>query len=193
MADSKDTINTGVFATGRGKPFIVKETPYTHPLAHEIVVQNHALAINPIDWILLTHLGVLSYNWIKYPFIFGYDNAGTVIEVGSSITRFKPGDRVVGLAGGMDEKTNKSSHSSFQKYTVMAEHMTSKIPDRMSSEEAVVLPLGLSTAACGLFQKDQLALEHPAVPAKKENGKVLLVWGGSTSVGLNAIQVRSLR
>lgn len=73
------------------------------------------------------------------------------------------------------------------------------VPQSIPLEKAVVLPLGLSTAACGLFQKDQLGLRHPMVdqaalggsgsdvPSKKE---VLVVWGGSTSVGCNAIQVR---
>ncbi|MCJ1252160.1 hypothetical protein MMC30_009399 [Trapelia coarctata] len=60
----------------------------------------------------------------------------------------------------------------------------------MSYEEASVLPLGLSTAACGLFQKDQLALQYPSVPRPKTpTGKTLLIWGGATSVGYNAIQL----
>jgi hypothetical protein len=60
----------------------------------------------------------------------------------------------------------------------------------MSYEAAAVLPLGLSTAACGLFQTDQLALQYPAHSGSiKSTGKTLLVWGGSTSVGSNAIQL----
>jgi NADPH:quinone reductase-like Zn-dependent oxidoreductase len=46
----------------------------------------------------------------------------------------------------------------------------------------------LSTAACGLFQEEFLALRLPAggtVPT----GETVLVWGGSTSVGSNAIQL----
>ena len=58
----------------------------------------------------------------------------------------------------------------------------------MSYESAAVLPLALSTAACGLFQKDQLALQYPSVRSKP-TGKTLLIWGGSTSVGSNAIQL----
>jgi hypothetical protein len=46
----------------------------------------------------------------------------------------------------------------------------------------------MSTAACGLFQKDQLALDYPSENARP-TGKTLLVWGGSTSVGSNAIQL----
>ncbi len=50
------------------------------------------------------------------------------------------------------------------------------------------MPLGLSTAACGLFMKDFLDLPFPTTP-RTVSGKTLLVWGCSTSVGCNAIQL----
>lgn len=58
----------------------------------------------------------------------------------------------------------------------------------MSYEEASVLPLGMSTAACALFQTKQLSLQYPSAKPTS-TGKTLLVWGGSTSVGCNAIQL----
>ena len=58
----------------------------------------------------------------------------------------------------------------------------------MFYESACVLPMGVSTAACGLFQKDQLNLQYPTNPPKP-TGKTVLIWGGSTSVGSNAIQL----
>ena len=189
-ADSKMPTNAAAWSTGTQKPLEVRKAPYTRPLADELVVKNGAVAINPVDWLKI-ELGDIMFSWIKYPFVLGYDNAGEVVEVGSSVTRFKVGDRVVGNAVGMNEKTNKSSHGSFQNYTVLKQHMTSPIPDTMSYEKAAVMPLGLSTAACGMFQKDQLSLELPTVPRSQAgNGKTFLVWGGSTSVGVNAIQVR---
>jgi hypothetical protein len=66
--------------------------------------------------------------------------------------------------------------------------MAAPIPDGMPFEDAAVLPLGLSTAACGLFQPDFLAMTAPSA-APAPSGKTLLVWGGSTSVGSNAIQL----
>lgn len=33
---------------------------------------------------------------IKYPFILGGDVAGTIVQLGSSVTRFKIGQRVIG-------------------------------------------------------------------------------------------------
>jgi NADPH:quinone reductase-like Zn-dependent oxidoreductase len=88
----------------------------------------------------------------------------------------------------MDLKNNKSAEGAFQEYTVVRANMVSPIPSSMPHENACVLPLGLSTAACGLFQKNFLALSYPTV-SPKPNGKTVLVWGGSTSVGSNAIQL----
>ncbi len=63
--------------------------------------------------------------------------------------------------------------------------MAAPIPHTMSYEAAAVLPLALST---GLFQTDQLALQYPSA-TPKPTGQTVLVWGGSTSVGSNAIQL----
>lgn len=66
--------------------------------------------------------------------------------------------------------------------------MASPIPDSLSFESAAVRPLTLSTAACGQFQKDYLALQKASVEPKP-TGKALLVWGGASSVRSNAIQL----
>lgn len=52
-----------------------------------------------------------------------------------------------------------------------------------------MIPLGLSTASCGLFQTDQLSLQLPTSPARKATGNTIIIWVGSTSVGVNAIQL----
>jgi len=58
----------------------------------------------------------------------------------------------------------------------------------MSFTTAVVLPLGIDTAASGLFQKEHLGLPLPT-KTSKPSGKTILIWGGSSSVGLCAIQL----
>ena len=109
-----------------------------------------------------------------------------MVEVGSSVSRFAKGDRVLGHAVGM--ASQRDCDNAFQKYTVVLEHMASPIPSSLSFEHAAVLPLGLSTAAVGLFQKEYLKLQYPSVHPKP-TGKTLLVWGGASSVGSNAIQL----
>ncbi len=148
-------------------------------------MKNGAVAVNPLDW-GIQDMGETLFPWIAYPTVLGEDVAGEVVEVGSAVSRFKIGDRVVGHAVGF--VSNEPSGGAFQIYTVLLAHMASPIPSTLSYESAAVLPLGLSTAACGLFPKDYLALQYPSVPPKP-TGKALLVWGGSTSVGSNAIQL----
>jgi NADPH:quinone reductase-like Zn-dependent oxidoreductase len=179
--------NTAAYLPEKRAQLEVKSAPYTHPRDNEIVVKNHTVAINPLDWITQI-VGNLIFPWLKYPFILGAHLAGEVVEVGTAVTRFNVGDRVLGHAVGADKKRNSSTEGAFQTYTVVLAHMAAAIPHTMSYENATVLPLALSTAACGLFQKDHLALEYPSA-TPKPTGKVLLIWGGSTSVGSNAIQL----
>lgn len=78
----------------------------------------------------------------------------------------------------------------FQKYVVVQKDSISELPYKIPSSVGVVLPLGISTAAAGLYQKDFLALP---LPSPEENPKSLdrtiLIWGGSSSVGSCAIQL----
>ena len=175
--------------TKASRPLQVRPAPYAAPGPNEIVVKNAAVAINPLDW-AKQMMGDLMFGWLKYPIILGTDVAGEVVEVGKGVdaSRFKVGDRVIGNAVGMDKRSNKSAEGGFQEYTVLRTNMASPIPADLSYEKACVLPLGLSTASCGLFMKDQLALRYPCVPPRP-TGKTLVVWGGSTSVGCNAIQL----
>lgn len=66
--------------------------------------------------------------------------------------------------------------------------MASKIPASMGFTDASVLPLAISTAAMGLYAKDNLNLPPPQVSSKSIK-KVLLVWGGASSVGAVTIQL----
>jgi NADPH:quinone reductase-like Zn-dependent oxidoreductase len=174
--------------SAKKSPLEVKSAAYTNPDPGQITIKNHAVATNPLDFIKQT-VGDLLYDWVKYPIILGSDVAGEVVEVGEDVTRFKVGDRVVGQSVGMAKKHNSPALCGFQEYVNLLAHMSSPIPDSLRYENAAVIPLGLSTAACALFQTDQLALQFPSSPAAKSTGKIVLVWGGSTSVGANAIQL----
>ena len=179
--------NAALWLNAKRAPFTVGPAPSTAPRAGEIVVRVRAVAVNPVDRLQQT-MGDIFMPWTTYPFVVGSDVAGEVAEVGSGVTRFAVGDRVVGYAAGSDKQRNRAAEGGFQKYVVLLAHMAAPIPDAMAFEQAAVLPLGLSTAACGLFQKDFLAMQAPSA-APDRMGKTLLVWGGSTSVGSNAIQL----
>lgn len=169
--------------SAKAHPFEVKPAQMWTPGDNEILVKNHAVAINPVD----PSLQATAWWPMNYPTILGQDVAGEVVSVGPNVTRFKKGDRVVGHAVGMATKRNQDD--AFQEYTILLSNMASPIPNTISFERAAVIPLALSTAACALFQKELLNLQFPTEPAQKPTGKTLLIWGGASSVGSNAIQM----
>ena len=178
------TANAAAWITAaKSKPFEVKSAPHWTPEENEILVRNHAVAINPVDGVMQS----LAFFPLNYPTILGQDTAGEVVAVGPNVTRFKKGARVLGHGVGM--ATKQPQHNAFQAYTVVQTNMASEIPESISFESAAVIPLGLSTAASGLFQDSFLNLQLPTVPAQKLTGKTLLIWGGASSVGSNAIQL----
>lgn len=176
--------NTAAWLTAaKTTPFEIKSAPLWTPEENEILVRNHAVAINPVDGSLQS----FAFWPLNYPTILGQDVAGEVVAVGPNVTRFKKGDRVVGHAVGMATKRNQDN--GFQAYTILQTNMACELPDNIPFENAAVIPLGLSTAASGLFQGEYLNLQFPTEPVRKSTGKTLLIWGGSSSVGSNAIQL----
>jgi len=84
--------------------------------------------------------------------------------------------------------TRVPKYGAFQLYSVGHKITTAPIPDSLPYEQAVVLPLSISTAAAGLYRKGYLEFPYPTIDAKP-SGKTILVWGGSSSVGSSAIQL----
>lgn len=164
-------------------PLEVKEAPLWTPKENEVLVKNHAVAINPIDG----SVQQFAYLPLEYPSILGSDVAGEVVAVGPNVTRWKEGDRIIGH--GLVLWDLKPQGAAFQNYTIVTTNMASEIPANVAFEDAVVLPLCLSTASTGLFHEKYLGLQLPTFPAQKSIGKTLVIWGGASCVGSNAIQL----
>jgi len=192
--------NTAAFLRSPRTPFEVGPAEMPAPAADEVVVRVRAVAVNPLDWVV-QGTGRMTYRWLTHPAVLGTDVAGEVVAIGSAVTRLAVGDRVVGLATGTDKGRDPRHEGAFQTHTALLERLTTVIPDDLSFEQAAVLPLGVSTAACALFQERHLGLRRPrsaadaggAVPdaggAAPREREVVVVWGGSTSVGMNAVQL----
>lgn len=189
MAIDEKPKNIAAWLPSKRGQLQVGTAPYPTVGKGEIVVNNAAVAINPLDW-FKQDCANFAFSWVKYPFTMGSDLAGEVVEVGPEVTRFHVGDRVLGNALALDQRSNRSSEGAFQHYTVLRQHLASPIPDDMPYDKACVVPLGLSTAACALFMRDYLGLRFPKVDGVADDqSDTLVVWGGSTSVGCNAIQL----
>lgn len=168
--------NIAAWLTNSRLPLEVGSAPDTQPRAGELVIRTHAVAVNPVDW-LIPLIGRFVYPWLKSPAILGFDLAGEVLETGPGVTRFQVGDRMLALVVGTEKSRNTPAEGAFQQRVVVLDRLTCPLPDHLTYEQGAVLPLGLSTAACGLFQKNQLALQHPsATPVA--TGQTFLIWGG---------------
>jgi len=180
---SEAMINQAAWQHAPGHPLRICVADLPQLATNEIRIRNAAIAINPLDWIL-QEIALLP--WLEYPAILGSDVAGEVTAVGSAVERFKVGDRVIGQAVGTT--VNEPAQGAFQQHTIVLDHMAAPIPDDMAFADAAVLPLGLGTAASGLYGRTQLALAPP-LHSPTARPEVVLVWGGSSSVGCNAIQL----
>ncbi|KAJ5357430.1 hypothetical protein N7541_004588 [Penicillium brevicompactum] len=164
-------------------PFTVQSAPRPKPGAGEVVIRNSAVAINPVDWKIQSLGRYLN----KYPFVLGEDAAGVIEEVGSGVTRFKKGDRVIAHCNGL--MTQDPMNGGFQLYPVVIEALVAKLPDSITFQQGVVLPLAISTACAGLYREDYLNLPLPAIEGQKQTSQTILIWGGASSVGATAIQL----
>ncbi len=99
--------------------------------------------------------------------VSGRDVAGTVAEVGASVTRFRVGDEVYGVAPG-----------SFAEYAVAKETKLARKPANLTYAQAAVVPISGATA---------LQAVHDV--ARPEPGQSVLVLGASGGVGTYAVQL----
>lgn len=180
-------VNEALWKPSRGGALKVGPASYPVPGPDQVVVRVRAVAVNPVD-----RLSGVAFRfvapWLTFPAVPGSDVAGEIAEVGSAVTRLHVGDRVTGHAYGFEKGHDHAGEGAFQAYAVLAARMVAPIPDDLAFEKAAVLPLALSTAATALFQRDHLGLARPELDAA-DRGETVLVWGASTSVGCNAVQL----
>jgi len=142
------------------------------PGAHDLLVRVEAVSVNPVD----TKVRSPKAQVEAQPKILGYDAAGVVEAVGSSVTLFKPGDAVY-YAGDI---TRGGSNAQFQ---LVDERIVGRKPRTLDFAQAAALPLTTITAWELLF--DRMGYDADGADA----GRSLLVVAGAGGVGSIAIQL----
>lgn len=134
-----------------------------------VMIEVHAAAINPIDWIVMDGYmkDMLPYD---LPWTVGYDVSGVVVGVGSDALGFSTGDEVFARAGSMQAGT-------MAEYSALKASDLALKPGNISHAEAAGIPLAGLTAWQALFDKGGL-----------KSGQRVLVHAGSGGVGTLAIQ-----
>ncbi|WP_286857330.1 NADP-dependent oxidoreductase [Sphingobacterium sp. UBA7625] len=136
----------------------------------EVLVEIYSAGINQLDTKILSgeFKQILPY---KTPFILGHDLAGTVIETGSKVTKFKIGDEVYG---------RPSDHhiGTFAEYLAVGEKDLALKPNNLSMDETAGVPLVALTAWQALVEI-----------GKVKKGQKIFIQAGSGGVGIVAIQL----
>jgi 2-desacetyl-2-hydroxyethyl bacteriochlorophyllide A dehydrogenase len=157
---------------GYGSPDLLKpaEVPVPSPASSQLLVRVAASSVNPVDWKL--HNG--QYRWlmpVKFPSTPGFDLAGEIVEVGTQVTHFKPGDRIFAM---LDRRPGGAS----AEYVLVGESAAARLPANVPAQEAAAIPLAGLTALQSLRDLGHLAA-----------GKQVLIVGASGGVGHFAVQI----
>ena len=136
----------------------------------ELLVQVHAAAVNPIDNMVPpgTFKPVLHF---KLPAVLGSDLAGVVVEVGSRVTRFKPGDEVFASIFDL-------GRGSLAEFAAVPESAAALKPPNLDFVQAAAIPMVGLTAWQALKER-----------AKLHRGQKMLIAAGSGGIGTFAIQL----
>src|SRR4051812_19970797 len=143
---------------------VIQDVPEPKPKATDILVKVKAIALNRAD--LGAAKGDTSHGASAGGPV-GSEYSGDVIEVGSEVRDFKPGDRVMCHSPG--------SHA---EYAAGDYGRAMKIPDGMGYEQAATLPIGLNTLHNALVTNGRM-----------KAGENVMVQGASSGVGIIGLQV----
>jgi len=156
---------------GPAAPFRLAELPRPSPGAREVLVKIEASGVTVLDTKI--RAGAAGHARHPLPAILGMELAGIVEEVGAGVTRFRPGDEVYGMTGGVG-----GIQGSLARYAAVDADLLAKKPASLSMREAAALPLNIITAWEGLIDR-----------AKLRAGQTVLVQGGAGGVGHLALQL----
>jgi len=136
----------------------------------EILVQVHAVGLNPIDYMIPkgAFKPILKF---QLPATMGSDLAGVVVEVGNRVTRFRPGDSI--FASIFD-----SGNGSLAEYAVVPESAAAIKPGKLDFIQAASVPMVGLTSWQALKERAHL-----------KPGQKVFIPAGSGGIGTFAIQL----
>jgi NADPH:quinone reductase len=168
-------IMKAAFIDKTGPPEVITygDLPTPRPSRTECLIKVAAVDVNPIDTYIRS--GMIPAK-LSFPYIVGRDLAGTVVEMGADVKRFKVGDRVWVTGQGVEGRPG-----TFSEFCAVDERWLHATPSGVKDEDIVALSLVAITAHLGL-------VTH----AKLKAGEILFVNGGSGGVGSSVVQIAKI-
>jgi len=148
----------------------VMDLPTPSIKTNELLVQVHATSVNPIDWKIRTGMLQLLTGY-KFPLVLGFDISGEVVDVGTAVTRFQPGDQIYAC---LDNLTG----GAYADYAVVSDKAACLKPEKLCHKEAAAVPLAGLTALQALRDEGKI-----------QSGYSVLINGASGGVGSFAVQI----
>jgi synaptic vesicle membrane protein VAT-1 len=147
----------------------LREAADPAPAAGEVRIAVRAAGVNFAD--VLARLGLYP-DAPKPPVVVGYEVAGVVDAVGSGVTAFRAGDRVLAMTrfGGYADRV------------VVPAAFVFAIPDGLADADAAAIPVNYLTAFLALYRMCNIAA-----------GETVLIHGAAGGVGIAATQLARLR
>jgi len=170
MTDTETKVQAAVLSTEQGKSEVRKTVPVKKPADDQVLVKIAAASINPVDYKLLLH----NFFNLPYPFAFGADVSGTIVEVGKDVKDFKVGDEVFTVLN------PAAGSASFAEYTIVDAARLAHKGSKVSHAQAASLPVAFLSAWDGF------------VEAKVEAKQTILVPGGAGGVGHFIVQLAKI-
>ncbi|SCV68704.1 BQ2448_825 [Microbotryum intermedium] len=149
----------------------------------QLLVKVDRAAINSVD-VQLANSSVFRLAALSYPKGICEDYAGTVIAKGSEVTEFAVGDAVLGFHLAALGKPWEGSLSQVRIVEASSAVIKYSPSEKFSPSEAASFPL--------VFQTAMTALTPPYTPALTASKPAIVVLGGSSGVGIYAIQYAKL-
>jgi NADPH:quinone reductase-like Zn-dependent oxidoreductase len=148
------------------------DLPTPQPGPGEVLIRVACAGVNPADW--KTREGWLApFFTYRFPFVLGFDLAGTVEAVGPGVSGPRVGERVVAYS-----KQGLGEGGAYAEYALAFAQAAVPLPDHVGFAEAATLPTAGVTAYEAVFEAGGL-----------RGGQALLVHGGAGGVGSFAIQL----
>jgi NADPH2:quinone reductase len=156
-------------APGGPEMLVPEQRPVPTPGDHEVLVKVAAAGVNRPDVMQRKGLYPPPPGASDIP---GLEIAGEVMGLGAKVTRWEPGDKVMGLVAG----------GGYAELCPVHESLALPIPKNLSMVEAAAIPETFFTVWHNVFQRGAL-----------RSGETLLVHGGSSGIGTAAIQLAKAR
>jgi NADPH:quinone reductase-like Zn-dependent oxidoreductase len=161
---------------------------------HDVRVRVRAAALNRLDLFVADGLPGVAYT---FPHVVGSDGAGIVDSVGSAVTAFRPGDRVMinpGISCGTCDECRQGEESLCPAFQVLGEHRGGTLAELVVVPESNlgIVPTAMGWPEAAAFSLATLTAWHMLVARARVapgNGADLGRGGG---VALAAVQVAAL-